>query len=222
MGKPATQVQHAETKLRQLILNMNIRPGERMTERHIEGMLGVSRTSVRTALLHLVNEGLVSQQGRGWIVSPIDLDEISQLCTYRKILELGAIGHCTPAIIRSDIAQGEQLLSAAASMTAYEECDQAGYDFHLWIATLSRNDFVIQGVENATLRLRRARWLADDHNRNEWDEHRAIVAALKEADLTKASRLTEDFLQRKRQKLLGVLQEKKKLLTEQGALFFPV
>ncbi len=41
--------------------------------------MGVSRTSVRTALFRLEAEGLVAREGRGWIVPPIDLVEIEQL-----------------------------------------------------------------------------------------------------------------------------------------------
>lgn len=59
MNKTLTQAQHAEIKLRNLILNMEIAPGERITERDIVGFIGISRTSIRTALFKLASEGLV-------------------------------------------------------------------------------------------------------------------------------------------------------------------
>ncbi|HHW2572397.1 TPA: GntR family transcriptional regulator, partial [Pseudomonas aeruginosa] len=81
-----TVIQQAEERLRRLILDMEIGPGERLTERWLEGQTGASRSSIRTALVRLEAEGLVAREGRGWLVPPIDLQEIEQLFVYREML----------------------------------------------------------------------------------------------------------------------------------------
>ncbi|MDF5938687.1 GntR family transcriptional regulator [Pseudomonas aeruginosa] len=46
---------------------MEIGPGERLTERWLEGQTGASRSSIRTALVRLEAEGLVARRaGDGW------------------------------------------------------------------------------------------------------------------------------------------------------------
>lgn len=52
-----TVIQQAEERLRRLILDMEIGPGERLTERWLEGQTGASRSSIRTALVRLEAEG---------------------------------------------------------------------------------------------------------------------------------------------------------------------
>ncbi len=86
-----TVIQQAEERLRRLILDMEIGPGERLTERWLEGQTGASRSSIRTALVRLEAEGLVAREGRGWLVPPIDLQEIEQLFVYREMLEVTAV-----------------------------------------------------------------------------------------------------------------------------------
>ncbi|TIU62283.1 MAG: GntR family transcriptional regulator, partial [Mesorhizobium sp.] len=52
-----SQMQNVERQLREMILGLEIGPGERLTERWIESRFGASRTPVRAALLRLETEG---------------------------------------------------------------------------------------------------------------------------------------------------------------------
>ncbi len=83
-----SQVLEVEKQLRKLILNMELGPGERLTERWAEAKFNASRTPVRAALQKLESEGLICRDGIRWLVAPIDADEIEQLCIYREILEV--------------------------------------------------------------------------------------------------------------------------------------
>ncbi|QEO18206.1 GntR family transcriptional regulator [Acetobacter vaccinii] len=222
MTKSATQMQQAEDHLRRLILDMELGPGERLTERGVESMLGVSRTSVRTALFRLEAEGLVCRIGRGWRVPPIDLEEISQLCVYREALELTAL-RLAPAVIPAcEIATIESLLESITPTSRPEELDQAGRDFHLWIAGLAKNRFVTQGVKDAMTRLRRARWLDNEPTHHGWDEHRSIIAALKNGERSQAIALMETHMSETRQNLLAALQKSQRSLRARGAILVSV
>lgn len=217
MNETLTQAQHAEIKLRNLILNMEIAPGERITERDIVGFIGISRTSIRTALFKLASEGLVIHKKSGWIVSPINLEEISQVCIYRKILEVAAIQETTQIVIDKNISKVENLLNSISPTSTHEQLNQIGHDFHIWIAKLSENEFIIQGTENAMMRLRRARWLENKYDHTGWDEHRQIVIALKKGKIQKTISLIENHISRTRQSLLSTLQKKQLSLRVQGA-----
>ena len=55
-----------------------LKPGERIIQEQIAQVLGVSRQPVQQALLLLRNQGLLRDAlGRGLIVAPIDLDQVS-------------------------------------------------------------------------------------------------------------------------------------------------
>ena len=76
---PASQTVQLYDRLRAAILSLELAPGERLTERGLEASFDASRTPVRAALGRLDAEGLVQRDGRGWIVSPIDLAESDEL-----------------------------------------------------------------------------------------------------------------------------------------------
>ena len=48
--------------LRKAILDLRFKPGDRLIERELCEMVGVSRTSIREALRHLESEGLVTNK----------------------------------------------------------------------------------------------------------------------------------------------------------------
>ena len=71
----------------------------------MESQLGASRTSVRAALFRLEAEGLVAREGRGWIVPPLDLEEIAQLFAYREVLEVAGLRRVHQATVPVKIAE---------------------------------------------------------------------------------------------------------------------
>ncbi len=141
-----TVIQQAEERLRRLILDMEIGPGERLTERWLEGQTGASRSSIRTALVRLEAEGLVAREGRGWLVPPIDLQEIEQLFVYREMLEVTAVRLGGKEAEESYLREGEAILDAVPINASAEETESAGRQFHLWIAGLARNEFISRGA----------------------------------------------------------------------------
>src|SRR5215831_3449579 len=91
-------------KLRDAILNLRFKPGERLVERHLCDQLGVSRTVVREVLRHLEAEGLVETVARqGPIVARLDPTQVAEIYELRGLLEANAARACaekvTPAII---------------------------------------------------------------------------------------------------------------------------
>lgn len=80
--------QQVEGALRQAIVDGQLRPGQRLTERELTVSLGVSRTLVREALRQLESEGLISViPNRGPIVRELSADEIEDLYAIRAVLE---------------------------------------------------------------------------------------------------------------------------------------
>ncbi|MGH8869825.1 MAG: GntR family transcriptional regulator [Actinomycetes bacterium] len=76
------------TKLRQAIFNRTFAPGQRLVERQLCELTGVSRTTIREALRQLEAEGLVTMAAhRGPIVRQTSLEEAADLYAVRAVLE---------------------------------------------------------------------------------------------------------------------------------------
>lgn len=85
-------------KMREAIVSLRFKPGERLIERDLCAQLGVSRTVVREVLRHLEAEGLVqTQQHRGPIVARPTPEEARQIYEIRGLLEALAARACAEA-----------------------------------------------------------------------------------------------------------------------------
>jgi GntR family transcriptional regulator, trigonelline degradation regulator len=88
--------------LRQAITERQFAPGQRLIERELVELTGVSRTSVREALRELAAEGLVTAvPNKGTVVTSVSAEEARQLYEVRSALE-GLAGrlfaqHASPA-----------------------------------------------------------------------------------------------------------------------------
>jgi DNA-binding GntR family transcriptional regulator len=95
-------------KLREAIMSGTFKPGQRLVERELCEMTGVSRPSIREALRLLEADGLVNTvPHRGPVVSTISLDEAKQLYAARAVLEGFAGRECArlhdPAFAEGDL-----------------------------------------------------------------------------------------------------------------------
>lgn len=214
-----SQMQQIEQQLRDLILGLEIGPGERLSERWMEGQFGASRTPIRAALMRLETEGLICRDGRNWTVSPINLAEIEQVGVYREALEVAAIRITCSLEDRSSIDAVHAMLDSCNKETSREEWHRVGNDFHIELARLSGNDFLFRGVRDAMLRLSRARWLEirDEAARDRaWAEHYAILSAARAGDADEAAQTLSRHILGSRERLLASLHDDRRGLRARG------
>jgi len=206
-------------RMRTAILSLELIPGERVTERGLESLLGASRTPIRAALMRLENEGLTQREGRGWRVTPIDLAEVRAVMEYREAVEVAAV---RLAVERAD---DEELAALQALAGAHRGCDdeETGLrdfsDFHLALVRLSRNQFLADGMAGALTRLSRTRWLGvrtPESRSNARDEHLDIVAAVKDRATDQAVALTVAHNRGTCDRLIACLSEERRRLRGRG------
>src|ERR1700757_472441 len=92
-------------KLREAIMSGTFKPGQRLVERELCEMTGVSRPSIREALRLLEADGMVNTvPHRGPVVSTISLEKPRQLYAARAVLGDFAARECArlrdPAVVR--------------------------------------------------------------------------------------------------------------------------
>src|SRR3954453_2611167 len=121
-------------KLREAIMSGTLKPGQRLIERELCEMTGVSRPSIREALRLLEADGLVNTvPHRGPVVSTISLEEARQLYAARELLE-GFAGRERAPLHDPDVVRriGDALtrLKAAAARQDLVGCLAAKNDFY--------------------------------------------------------------------------------------------
>jgi GntR family transcriptional regulator, vanillate catabolism transcriptional regulator len=87
-GEAGSQTLRAALALRELILEGELRPGERVAEVPLSERIGVSRTPLRLALARLEHEGLLnSLSAGGFVVRQFTREEIADAIELRGVLE---------------------------------------------------------------------------------------------------------------------------------------
>ena len=106
-----------EIRLRTAIVEGRFKPGDRLIEREMCDLLGVSRASLREALRQLEAEELVTiVPHRGPVVSDITVEEAQQLYDVRAMLEGLAARRFAETASDEDIAVLRQALKAFADV----------------------------------------------------------------------------------------------------------
>ncbi len=92
--------------LRNLIVNGDLNPGDRIVESQVAKRLGVGQPTVREALVTLEHQGLVVRKtNQGCIVTSLTRDEISQILKIRGELEVLAVELAAENATEADIAE---------------------------------------------------------------------------------------------------------------------
>ena len=91
-------------RLRDAIVNGELRPGERIRDYELAADLGTSKTPVRHALARLAEGGLVEmQRNRFTRVAPLDLDQIRDAIALFGDIWIGSVRHAMPLIQADDV-----------------------------------------------------------------------------------------------------------------------
>jgi DNA-binding GntR family transcriptional regulator len=206
-------------RLREAILSLDLAPGERLSERGLEPEFGASRTPIRAALMRLESEGLVRRDDRGWRVAPIDLDEIRGLYEFREILETASARLASDRATPEDLEALAELAGSTAADETPEHSIDSGTSFHLELARLSGNAFLISAMEGVLTRLYRTRWAevqSAESRERAHREHTAIAEALLAADADGAELATLSHLRGTGERLITSLGESRQRLRASG------
>jgi GntR family transcriptional regulator, trigonelline degradation regulator len=130
---PALIRSQVTDNLRQAILDRRLVPGQRLIERELVELTGVSRTSVREALRELAAEGLVTAiPNKGTVVTSVSPEEARQLYEVRSALEALAgrlfVEHASPAQRKALVRALDKIERLAARRAPLLAAKDAFYD----------------------------------------------------------------------------------------------
>jgi DNA-binding GntR family transcriptional regulator len=143
---PAPVREQVLANLRRAIFNGHFRPGDRLAERELCALTGVSRTSVREALRQLEAEGLVFNiPHKGPVVATITPQEAEEIYQVRAVLE-GMAGR-----LFAERATPEQIARLRAALAEIERAKETGAPKALEEAKDHFYDVFLSGCGNRVL-----------------------------------------------------------------------
>ena len=177
------------SRVRDMIIEGRLAPGQRVHEGQLGLSLGISRTPLREALKYLASEGLVDLiPGRGARVRRLEPQDVREMLDVLAALESLASRLVSVQASEEEIAGlralHERMLGfyRARDRLEYYKCNQA---VHSRIVSLSGNRFLAATHETIQSRLKRIRFIGNE-GAAKWKgavgEHEEMIVALERRD----------------------------------------
>lgn len=199
LGRVSTTERVADV-LREHITEGALRPGTRLSEEALGGVLGVSRNTLREAFRLLSHERLlVHEFNRGVFVRELNADDVVDLYRMRRILECSAVREAGNASgealarVREAVEEGEQ----AAEAGRWLEVGTANMHFHQALTALAgstRLDDVMRRLMAEGRLAFHAMESLQEFHQPYLVRNREIVDMLERGAIDKAERELADYL----------------------------
>ncbi|WP_248783864.1 MULTISPECIES: GntR family transcriptional regulator [Actinoalloteichus] len=198
-------------RLREAIRSGQLAPGTRLIETELSKALSVSRGTLREALRHLEQEGLVAADERGrLLVRALTRSEVMDIFAVRGALEALAVETLCSAPDRTEIVR--ELRAALADLRdAGDDLDdlaEADLALHTRMCELTGNSTLAQswshisGLTRATI-TRAGPELA---LRNmDWNRHQPIVDAIEAGDAARGREVVREHMMDAAQRIVALL-----------------
>lgn len=188
----STLRERAREAVRIAITSGQYRPGDHLGEVELATHLGISRGTVREAMRHLQQEGLLVAGRRGMLrVNSLSAEEVRELFRVRAALEKLAV---------TEIMSSRQAEAAVGALrkdlSGLAEADldfvgrvEADLNFHLLLCRVAGNSMLVEAWRNLEGRIRVAIMNGGVDRAPQmmsWDRHAPIVDAIESGDLATA------------------------------------
>ena len=218
---PATQSAHAASRadhvyiqLRDDIFEMRLLPGDRITEASVAERFQVSRTPAREALQRLQSDGLMQGYVRGgWEVVPIDFKRFDDLYEMRELIETFAVRKICGALNSRASAAATAVTAMLDALAAIWEVpprrrirdgrELAALDeaFHQALVDATGNEELMSAMQKVTDRIRIVRrldFVYGDCGAQTYEEHAALLRAIRERRTREALSVLEEHIRTSR------------------------
>lgn len=197
MAKRRSITERVLEELRNDIINWNYEENDMITEAEVSQKFGVSKTPAREALNYLCMEGFLEKiPNKGYLVKGISVTELQSLFQFRGILEKAsaeiAVQYATDEELEYLKNYTKEQIDKIESST-YQEYSEMNMQFHMSVAYLSRNPYLVSSLESVLNKLRRVLvkdWKCSEA-RNLMEEHLELMEALCTRDVERAKQYVE-------------------------------
>jgi DNA-binding GntR family transcriptional regulator len=194
------------------IMNLELKPGQYITDSQIADEFEISRTPVREALRRLEQEGLlVNQARRGWKVYSLSLDDIHEIFDIKESLDgmiIRKAAECQDEDLRNELKQWLTRMKRATEVDNVDAWLEADSQLHETIYKMGGNERaarIMRRVNDQWYRLRIGFVALQGRMELSTPEHDAIVDRILAGDGCEADRMHGVHTNRVRQGLVRVL-----------------
>lgn len=192
-----TLVDQVYNYLRDCIVRLEIKPGERLDVRKLSEQLGVSQTPIREALQKLVEQGLViAKPYSGYFVIELTPRDIEELFDLRKALELVALKYIVKKnYVKNFLHDLLSRLNELENITSYsllvEKTRQIDEDLHFAFLIQAANNKWLTKIADGVFDLIRITSRLSVNPKAALKEHRDFLSAVASGDIDKAAAILE-------------------------------
>ena len=183
------------------IVSGSLRPSESLTEQELAEHYGVSRSTIKKALLMLCKENLVAvERNKSAKVRDFSPEDVLEYLEVREVLEGLAIKKSIAAITSEQVARLETLYAHMQEHVAKGELfpySEKNREFHSIIYDACTNKPVvemIQTIKNQLNKYNTKTILIPERREQSIREHGAILDAVKARDAERAERLIREHI----------------------------
>ncbi len=210
----ASLSEQAYAAIKGMINRLELKPGEPITEAQLSAALNISKSPIRSALIHLQRDGLVTTTPyKETVVSEINVERVRAVYEARVLIEPYCVAEATAHLTGTDLARLKEMLDRSERLLRAE--DYPAYfginrEFHGFFVERQGNDLFWNLYRVIDSQMERVRMLSATilgHPRKQFEEHAGIFDAVRGRDPERAGAAMKAHL-------LGYLDD---LLTEIAA-----
>lgn len=201
--------------IKQMILNYELRPGEKLEHQALSDRLGMSRTPVREALGRLTEEGFVGRvPHKGYFVLEITENEASELFDLRECLELYSVERAIKRATPEDLVELQSILDSyrlAVFQGVTRHMFLVDQNFHLKIAEVGGGFAlrrILTTIFEKIIMKRRLEGISPLSGLESYRRHLTIFTAIKNGDLEKAREQIRQHVQAGKQAVLEQIEQR--------------
>ncbi|PLY09768.1 MAG: GntR family transcriptional regulator [Arcobacter sp.] len=184
------------------IFTKNLQPGTKLSESVLAKELNTSRDVVRKAFSKLQTMGILSyKKNQGFNVVWISEENAKDIFTTRKIIEAGIVEivtkrHSKENLDLSSILENIDTEEYLKLSNRNGEYVKSSCDFHLNLAALSENEFLINALKPLIPLSILAALIYEDENTefSSYDEHRVLIETIQSNNVTNAKNVMSEHL----------------------------
>lgn len=196
-------------RIRLLIVESQLKPGDKVPEKDLCERFRVSRTPMREALKVLAAEGLVRlEPNRGAWVTVVTVEEVEEVFPVLGALEALSGELACSNITDAEISQIRRLHDQM--MQSYADRNLADYfktnqEIHRAILLAAKNQSLTNTCQALSARMQRARYaanLSEERWANAVSEHEQIIQSLESRDGKKLSHVLAQHMENKKKSVI--------------------
>lgn len=215
MSKKVPLTDQAYRTIKDMIINLQFRPGEVLLAQQLVNQLNTSRTPIREAFVKLVKEGLMQQtDSRKFQVSMVTKSSIIDLYEVRECLEVTALHKTFDGLDDADVLffqKNQEQMKNALDTDDFNMFFQLDSSFHMFFIQRYDNKFLTTFMNQLMDQQQRIRYItASIENRmcNTIWEHQEIIAGILNRDAEATANAIKFHLNAVQQEMVKMVEHK--------------